>query len=636
MPTSIEILQQYFGYDSFREPQEEIIQSIIEGKDTLALLPTGGGKSLCFQIPALMQDGICIVVTPLIALMRDQVANLKQKNIKAAAVFSGLSYAEIDLILDNAQFGYYKFLYVSPERLKTEIFIERFKNMNVNLIAVDEAHCVSQWGYDFRPPYLEIAEIRKYHPQVPVLALTASATKNVQKDIAEKLAFKTGNRLFQKSFLRSNIKFVARNEQAKYPKMVEIIQKVKGSGIVYVRNRNRTKEIAEYLINNKVSADFYHAGLSNEQRNRKQENWVKNKTQVIVCTNAFGMGIDKPDVRFVIHADIPESLEAYYQEAGRAGRDGEISYTVLLYTQQDIDSLNEKLEEKFPTKTNIRNVYNALCNHLKIPIENGFMLTCNFDIVYFCSQFKLKIQPTFYALKILEQQGYIQLNEGVLLPSRIVFKVDNLELYKFEVAHSEYSLIIKTILRTYGGIIHHYTKISEPLLASKLKMKNEDVVEQLNFLNRQKILSYVPASDKPTVTFLTERLHDDNLHIDTKYFQQRKTVIEAQVYAMIEYIEQEKSCRQAFICAYFGEENAPNCGCCDVCLNKNKAVDLDEDFVHAKRTILEKLADGKWKKLDTIMPENAHFAQQLYKDVARFLLDEKLIEINVHNELRIV
>ena len=308
MQTSQQLLKHYFGYDTFRYPQEEIIQSVLDGKDTLALLPTGGGKSVCFQIPALMKEGICIVVSPLIALMKDQVMQLKKRDIKAAAIFSGLSYSEIDIILDNCQFGYYKFLYVSPERLKTEIFIERFKRMNVNLIAVDEAHCVSQWGYDFRPPYLEIAEIKKFHPSVPIIALTASATPTVQNDITDKLQLKKAT-IFKKSFLRNNLSFVVRREEAKYPKLLDIIQKLKGSGMVYVRNRNKTKDVAEYLTKNKINADFYHAGLSTQERNAKQENWINNKTQVIVCTNAFGMGIDKPNVRFVVHLDIPESLE---------------------------------------------------------------------------------------------------------------------------------------------------------------------------------------------------------------------------------------------------------------------------------------------------------------------------------------
>ena len=634
MITPGHILKEYFGFNEFRTPQEEIIQAVLDGKDTLALLPTGGGKSVCFQVPGLMQDGICIVVSPLIALMKDQVFQLKNKNIKAAAIFSGLSYHEIDVILDNCQFGYYKFLYVSPERLKTELFIERFKRMKVNLIAVDEAHCVSQWGYDFRPPYLEIATIRKYHPDVPLLALTASATPVVQKDIIEKLALKK-YAVFKKSFIRENLSFVVRREEAKYPKLIEIINKLKGSGIVYVRNRNKTKDIAEYLQQHAVSADFYHAGLKLNERSVKQDNWVKNKTQVIVCTNAFGMGIDKSDVRFVIHMDVPESLEAYYQEAGRAGRDGKLSYAALLFNQPDIDKLQERIDQKFPPVELIKNVYNAVCNHLGIAVESGKMQTHNFDIMYFSRQFNLDAAAVYNSLKILEQENYIQLSEGIVLPSRAVFKVDKLELYKYEVANSNHALLIKSLLRTYGGIMDHYTKISEMQLARQLKISEAEVVNQLKLLHKNKILIYVPSNDKPTLTLLTERMHETNLYINTKHINQRKKALNEQLQAMIYFIEQDTICRQIVISSYFGEKDATACKRCDVCLETKKKLELNEDFKNAKSYILQKSKDN-WVKLDDILPENAHFAKQLYKDVIRFLLDEKKLITNDKNELRSV
>lgn len=635
MQTPDDILKNYFGFDSFRSPQLEIIRSVLDGNDTLALLPTGGGKSLCFQVPALMQDGICIVVSPLIALMKDQVAQLKSRDIKAAAVFSGLSYPEIDMILDNAQFGYYKFLYVSPERLKTEIFIERFKQMKVNLIAVDEAHCVSQWGYDFRPPYLEIAEIRKHHPKVPVLALTASATIDVRKDIIERLEFHKGYHVFSKSFLRDNLSFVVRREEAKYPKLLEIIRKLKGSGIVYVRNRNKTKDVAEYLIRNGVSADFYHAGLRTAERNVKQDNWIKNKVQVIVCTNAFGMGIDKPDVRFVIHLDVPDSLEAYYQEAGRAGRDGKLSYAALLFTQSDIDKLIERSAQKFPPADVIKNVYNAICNHLGIAVESGKMFTHEFDITYFCRQFNLDASVVYNSLKVLEQEGYLQLSEGFSMPSRAVFKVDKLELYRFEVANSSYAPLVKAILRTYGGIMDHYTKISEQQLARQLKISEQELVNGLRFLSINRILTYVPSTDKPTITLLTERMHERNLYINIAHMNQRKKVDEMQLQAMLHYLEQQSTCRQRVICQYFGETDADKCGRCDICLEEKKKAELQEDFNHAKSYILQKTKDS-WVKSEDLLPENAHFAQQLYKEVIRFLLDEKLLLINDKNELKSV
>ena len=634
MITPGHILKEYFGFNEFRSQQQEIIQSVLDGKDTLALLPTGGGKSVCFQIPALMQDGICVVVSPLIALMKDQVFQLKNREIKAAAIFSGLSYHEIDVILDNCQFGYYKFLYVSPERLKTEIFIERFKRMKVNLIAVDEAHCVSQWGYDFRPPYLEIAEIRKYHPKVPVLALTASATPQVQKDIIEKLALKN-HAVFKKSFVRDNLSFVVRREEAKYPKLLEIVQKLKGSGIVYVRNRNKTKDIAEYLMQHNIKADFYHAGLKTNERSIKQDNWLKNKTQVIICTNAFGMGIDKSDVRFVIHMDVPESLEAYYQEAGRAGRDGKLSYAALLYNQPDIDKLQERIDQKFPPLETIKNVYNAVCNHLGIAVESGKMLTHNFDIMYFSRQFKLDATAVYNSLKILEQEGYLQMSEGVLLPSRAIFRVDKLELYKFEVANSGFAALIKSLLRSYGGIMDHYTKISEAQLAVQMKVSESEVIKQLNLLHKNKILTYVPANDKPSIMLLTERMHENNLYINTQYINQRKKTINEQLQAMIHFMEQKTVCRQITMCTYFGETDAKACGRCDICLEEKKKQDADEDFKNAKSYILQK-TKNTWVKTEDLLPENAHFAKQLYKEVIRFLLDEKKLMTNDKNELKSV
>ncbi len=633
MLTSQEILKQYFGYDTFREPQDIIIQSILDGNDTLALLPTGGGKSICFQVPALMQDGICVVVSPLIALMKDQVFQLKKRNIKAAAIFTGLSYNEIDIILDNCQFGYYKFLYVSPERLKTKMFIERFKLMKVNLIAVDEAHCISQWGFDFRPSYLEIAEIRKFHPKVPVLALTASATKKVQQDIVENLDFGKKYQVFKKSFLRENLSFVVRHEDAKLPKLIEIIQKIKGSGIVYVRSRSRAKDIAEYLHRNNINSDFYHAGLPSKERSKKQEDWINNKTNVIVCTNAFGMGIDKPDVRYVVHVDIPDSVEAYYQEAGRAGRDGKLSYAALLYGFADIEQLREKINQQFPSVEEIKSVYNALCNHLEIAIESGFMQTHNFDLRNFCQHFKLDVILVSNVLKILEQQNYIQLSDGVLLPSRAVFCVNNVELYKFEVANSDFSLLIKTMLRMYGGIIDHYTKISETQLAKQLNISSAEIETQLKFLQRNKILIYIASNDKPTVVLLTERMHENNLYIDVKYLNQRRQIIKAQIEAMLNFVEQKIICRQVLICNYFEEIDVKPCGRCDVCLEEKRKLEYKQNFKLAKDDILQKTNDT-WLSIDNVLPQNAHFAKQLYKDVIRFMLDEKILMSNEKNEIK--
>ena len=635
MLTANDTLSHYFGYETFREPQAAIIQSVLDGKDTMALLPTGGGKSLCFQIPALMQDGICIVVSPLIALMKDQVFQLKKRGIKAAAIFSGLSYHEIDIVLDNCQFGYYKFLYISPERLKTDIFIERFKRMNVNLIAVDEAHCISQWGFDFRPPYLEIAEIRKHHPKIPVLALTASATARVQNDIIQKLEFKKDYTVFKKSFLRENLSFVVRKEEAKYPKLVNIISTIKGSGIVYVRSRNKTKDVAEYLLKNNIKADFYHAGLKHDERNKKQDNWIKNKTQVVVCTNAFGMGIDKSDVRFVVHLDIPESMEAYYQEAGRAGRDGNLSYAALLFNQNDIDTLEQKKHQKFPSVENIKKVYNAICNHFKIAVGSGKMTTRDFDIYTFSKLFNLEITLTYNCLKILEQENYMQLSDSIYMPSRVVFRVDKHDLYKFQVANATYDFIIKALLRNYGGIVDHYAKINEQQLATQLKITVADVIAQLKFLQKNKLLTYISANEEPTITLLEERLHEDYLRINTQYINERKSIYFDQLKTMLYYTEQSKTCRQAIICPYFGEENEIKCNRCDVCLEENKMLHHTLDFKNAKDFIL-KNTEENWIPMENLLPKNAHFENQLYKEVIRFLLDEKLLLVNNKNELKSV
>jgi ATP-dependent DNA helicase RecQ len=627
-----EILAHYFGYEAFREPQQAVIESVLEGKDTLALLPTGGGKSICFQVPALMLEGVCIVVTPLIALMKDQVAQLKKRNIKAAAIFSGLSYHELDIILDNCVYGYYRFLYVSPERLQSELFIERFKQMKLSLIAVDEAHCISQWGYDFRPSYLTIAAIRKYHTGVPVIALTASATLKVQEDIVEKLEFKQ-HRIFKKSFVRDNLSFVVRREEAKYPKLLEIISKLKGSGIIYVRNRNKTKDVADYLLQHKIDAGFYHAGLKPAERNNKQDKWIKSNSSVIVCTNAFGMGIDKPNVRYVIHLDIPESLEAYYQEAGRAGRDGKLSYAVLLFNQSDIDKLKEKAVQKFPPVEEVKKIYNAICNYAGISVESGKMKTFDFDLFQFCHAFKLQASLVFNCLKMLEQENYLQLNEGMLMPPRAIFRVDKLELYRFEVSHSAIAPLVKAMLRTYGGIIDHYTKISEAQLAKLLKISEAEVVNQLNFLHKNKILTYIPANDKPAITLLTERMHESNLYFNINYINQRKEAAQTQLDAMLNYTEQYVLCRQVVICSYFDEEDVIPCGKCDCCLENKKKLEQHAAFNAAKQDILEK-AKTNWVKTEDVLPKNAHYAEKLYKDTIRFLLDERLLLINDKNELK--
>lgn len=460
------ILRKYWGYGAFRPLQENIIQSVLAGRDTLALMPTGGGKSICFQVPALAQDGICIVVTPLIALMKDQVENLKERGITAVAIYSGMRKREVDIALDNCIYGPVKFLYLSPERLTSEMVRERIRHMRVNLFAIDEAHCISQWGYDFRPPYLQLSDLRELHPDVPYLALTATATPDVVTDIQEKLGFRNGV-VLKKSFYRENLAYMVLHEEDKQRRMLRIIRKLGGSGIVYVRNRRETQETARFLVNEGISADFYHAGLPSEERTAKQDNWKAGHTRVIVATNAFGMGIDKADVRFVIHLEPPDSLEAYYQEAGRAGRDGKKAHAVLLYQDADLTQLKKNFQDSFPSVASIRKVYQYLGNYFQLAYGAGENLTLDFDIGEFCQRYQLETIPVLNALKFLERDGWVLLTESVYLPSRIKFEVPPDELYKFQVENQQLDGFIKMILRAYGGAFDHYIPIREQELSRK-------------------------------------------------------------------------------------------------------------------------------------------------------------------------
>ena len=469
MAKAVDILKQYWGYDSFRPLQDEIIESVLDGKDTLALMPTGGGKSICFQVPALCREGVCIVISPLIALMKDQVFQLQKRNIPAAAIYSGMRYKDIDRLLDNAVYGNIKLLYLSPERLVTELARERIKKMNVNLLAVDEAHCISQWGYDFRPPYLQIAEIREFIPDTPILAVTATATKEVVEDIQQKLEFKDGA-VFQKSFERKNLAYVVLSEENKPQKALDILQKVKGSAVVYSRNRRGTKEVANYLRKNGINADFYHAGLSTALRTKKQEDWIQGKLKVMVSTNAFGMGIDKADVRSVVHMDLPDSLEAYFQEAGRAGRDGKKSFAVLLYNEADKKNLLWSYENSFPEIEEVKRVYAALGSYLQLAIGSGLGGSFDFEIERFVKNFRFDLLKTYSCLKILEQSGYIVLSDAVFIPSTIKIRVNKEVLYDYQLKNRSLDIIIKTILRTYHGALSHHTKIDESQLARFLKI----------------------------------------------------------------------------------------------------------------------------------------------------------------------
>ena len=477
--TTQEILKQYWGFDQFRPLQQDIINAVLDGKDVLALLPTGGGKSICFQVPAMAVDGICLVISPLIALMKDQVENLKKKGIPALAVYSGMSFLEVKKTLQNAAYGNYKFLYVSPERLQTNLFLEYLTAMKVNLLAVDEAHCISQWGYDFRPPYLHIAELKEFLPKVPILALTASATKQVQDDICEKLQFTGGHARFQQSFERPNLSYSVFNTAAKQNKLLEIIKNVPGSGIVYCKSRRHTKEVADLLKLHQISADFYHAGLSNEERSTRQESWINNKTRVMCCTNAFGMGIDKPNVRVVVHYDVPDCLENYYQEAGRAGRDGKRAYAVLLYNDHELEDLQLQVNSRYPSPEEIKTVYISLMNHLQVAAGGGVNASYNFDLTSFCNAFKLNIVTANYAIKALEQEEFLSFNEAYFKPSSVVFTSTKEQLESFEKDHPQFEAILKSLLRSYEGIFDFPSAINEIKLAKMSGIKEAAIVSSM-------------------------------------------------------------------------------------------------------------------------------------------------------------
>jgi len=571
-----QILKQYWNHDAFRPLQEEIITSVLLGRDTLALLPTGGGKSVCYQVPALAKEGICIVISPLIALMKDQVENLKEKGIEAISIVSGMGKREIDIALDNSIYGPVKFLYLSPERLLADLVRERIKYMNVNLIAVDEAHCISQWGYDFRPPYLHIADLRELHPQVPVLALTATATAEVREDIQQKLQFKNPA-VYQKSFERKNISYVVQSEENKLRKLLDIAKGVKGTGIVYVRSRKETAEIAKFYNQNGVKADFYHAGLEAGLRSQKQDSWKNNRTRVIVATNAFGMGIDKSDVRFVIHKDMPESLEAYYQEAGRGGRDEHKAYAVLLYNQTDRLKQQKKFELTFPSITEIKQVYHYLANYYQLAYQAGEGVSFDLDLGDFCSRFKLDPVKTINALKFLEQDEYLAFNESVFLPSRFRFEVANEQLYNFQIQNPGWDPFIKTLLRSYGGAFENYVRIREFEVARRTHMNVQQVIDGLKQLQDFNIISYQQQTDQPQVTYLKPRQPSQAVYINKKVIDERKATYKKKMEAVFAYAEHKK-CRSQMLLAYFDEPYAEKCGVCDICLEEKRKKNASEIF----------------------------------------------------------
>ena len=598
-----QILKEYWGFDEFRPMQEEIIQSVLKGNDSLAILPTGGGKSICYQIPALVTEGLCLVISPLIALMKDQVENLRKRGITALSIHSGMKRNEVINTFRVAGNSNCKFLYVSPERLETNLFKEYLPSLNINLIAVDEAHCISQWGYDFRPAYLKIVSLREELPGIPILAVTASATPEVQDDICVKLHFKNPQK-FHPSFERANLSYSIFRVDSKINKLIEILNNVKGLAIVYCSSRKRTSEIASLLKLQNISADFYHAGLTADERSSRQEAWIKNTTRVIVCTNAFGMGIDKPDVRAVVHIDTPDCIENYYQEAGRAGRDGKKAYAVLLYNEKDIEELLKLEKIRYPTVEHIKKVYEAVCNYLHIPVYGGDEEYYDFDMSDCIKNYKLEPQTTFYALKSLEQENKIALNGQVFIPASVQFIADRTNLVEFEKIFPALSPTIKTLLRTYEGIFDYPASVSVLQLVKLMKTDPEEIKKNLLLLHQHHIIEYHPQKDSPQIYFLNARVKTEDLHINEKNLHARKEIFRKRVNSFIDFIKNHTACRSRYIGYYFGDKEIKVCGICDNCLRLKK-IDLTKiDFEIIRKDLL-----GKIKK-------NALHSNELLKDYA--------------------
>jgi ATP-dependent DNA helicase RecQ len=627
------ILKEYWGYSTFRPLQEDIINTVLNGNDCLALLPTGGGKSICFQVPAMALNGLCLVITPLIALMKDQVENLRKKGITSFSIHSGMNRNEVLSTMETAGNSNCKFLYVSPERLETKIFKEYLPSLGVKLVAVDEAHCISQWGYDFRPSYLRIASLREELPGIPVLALTASATVEVQHDICDKLLFQK-KIVFRQSFARPNLSYSVFSVAAKINKIEEVLSKVPGTGIVYCRSRRKTKEISDLLNMKGIAADYYHAGLAQEERNEKQEAWLKDRTRIIVCTNAFGMGIDKPGVRTVIHADVPDCLENYYQEAGRAGRDGKKSYAVLLTNHHEAAALNDEIATKFPAEEEIRSSYKALMNHLQIPAGTGEGSYYELDIQKFVSLFQLDTRKAISALKVLEQEELLYFNEQVFIQSRVQVIASRQRLIEFENEQPELEILLKHLLRSYEAILDHQVNINEKSVSFVLKKPLEVIIEHLNKLHNYQIIDYAPKKEKPQVYLYQNRVKSDDLKIDTRKYNKRKKQYEERLKVMQAYVESSTDCRSVMIGKYFGDGDLQPCGICDNCIN-NKKKELDNvEFSQLGQMIIDEIK-SKPISFAALNEKLKNIPTHKIREVVKFLQSEEEITVNDTGELRL-
>lgn len=626
-----EVLKKYWGYDDFRGIQREIIESIGAGHDTLGLMPTGGGKSLTFQVPTMARDGLCLVVTPLIALMKDQVSNLRSRGIKAAAVYSGMKNSELIVALDNCIFGDYKFLYISPERISSEIFLNKVRKMPVSLITVDEAHCISQWGHDFRPAYRRISALRKIFPSVPILALTATATTEVIKDIQEQLLFSREN-CHRMSFERKNLSYVVRHTENKPQELLNILNKIPGCAIVYTLNRKRTKDVAAFLISKGITAEYYHAGLSAEEKDEREERWKSGRSRVMVATNAFGMGIDKPDVRVVLHVDLPNSIESYFQEAGRAGRDGKRAYAVALYSRIDHSLVSRRVGDNYPSKEFIRDVYDNICYYYTMALGDGLNCSYDFSLVDFCRKYHMPTLRVDSALRILTRMGYLEYVEEMEYSSRVRFIIERDELYRLRDLPTEYETLINALLRNYSGIFSDYVFIDERYMARITKLTRHRMYEIMVSLSKRRLILYAPAKRCPIITFTRHRVLGEELRFVPEVYELRREAFEKRIVSMLGYITESK-CRSNRLLAYFGELQKKECGCCDLCLSRNGEKNCFCDTSDDVARVLALLADGKPHSPSEL--DDLGLSRKRLSELIRYLCDEELLRIENGKLLRI-